>query len=97
MLKLIPLFAMALTTSFMWFAPAGPITGDPMATQLQPRSLGERVQRARLDFAWTPDRLAAELGIPVTEIRQIENDRRTLSIEELQRLERALDRSFVQL
>ena len=97
MRQLIPLFTMALTTSFMWFAPAGPMTGDPMATQFQPRSLGERVQRARLDNAWTPARLAAELGVPVTEVRQIENDRRTLSIEELQRLERVLDRSFAQL
>ena len=97
MLKLIPLFAMALTTSFMWYAPAGPMTGDPIVAKIKPQTLGEHIQRARLARAWTPDRLAAELGVPVTEVRQIENDRRSLSIEELQRLERVLDRSFARL
>ena len=97
MFKIIPLFAMALTTSYLWYAPAGPLTGDPIVTNIPPQSLGERVQRARLRHAWSPDRLAAELGVPVTEIRQIENDRRSLSIEELQRLERVLHQPLAQL
>ena len=96
--KIIPLFIMALTSSFLWYAPTGAIVGDPMVTNgIQSPTLGRHVQQARLSLAWSPDQLAAALGVPVTEIRQIENDRRLLSLEEIQRLERVLQRPLARL
>lgn len=57
-------------------------------------SLGQRIARLRRGRGWTQRKLAGETGFPLSAVTKLERDSRTLHIEELTVLAKALEVSL---
>lgn len=64
---------------------------------IAPPTLGTIVKRLRTERSWTLAEMSAAVGIPLSTLSKIENDKLTLSYDRLQRLSRSLDVSLSEL